>query len=57
MVSVARSSSEVGSYTNTKKKKRGERLKYICYYEFKPEDLDKVIPLFQKMRELRETED
>jgi hypothetical protein len=25
----------------------------MCYFEFKPEDLDKVIPLFQKMTELR----
>ena len=30
-------------------------MKYICYWEIKPEDLDKVIPLFQKMRELRGT--
>jgi hypothetical protein len=28
-------------------------VKYICYFEFKPEDLDKVIPLFQKMVEKR----
>lgn len=28
-------------------------MKYVCYWEMCPEDLDKVIPLFQKMRELR----
>ena len=27
-------------------------MKYICYWEMCPEDIDKVIPLFQKMREL-----
>lgn len=32
-------------------------MKYIAYFELKPEDLDKAIPLFQKMRELRKTED
>jgi hypothetical protein len=32
-------------------------MKYICYWEFCPEDLDKIIPLFQKMRELRESPD
>ena len=32
-------------------------MKYICYWEMKPEDLDKVIPLFKKMQELREKED
>jgi len=30
-------------------------VKYICYFEMDPKDLDKVIPLFQKMRELRGT--
>jgi len=30
-------------------------MKYICYWEIKPEDFDKVIPLFQKMLELRGT--
>ena len=30
-----------------------EKVKYISFYEFKPEDLDKVILLFQKMQELR----
>ena len=28
-------------------------MKYICYYEFEAKDLDKIIPLFQKMVELR----
>jgi len=36
-----------------RRKREGERVKYICYFEFKPEDTDKVIPLFQKMIELR----
>ena len=30
-------------------------MKYMCYFEFKPEDMDKILPLFQKMRELRGT--
>jgi len=28
-------------------------VKYICFHDYKPEDLDKIIPLFQKMEELR----
>ena len=31
-------------------------MKYILYWEFCPEDMDKIIPLFQKMGELRGTE-
>ncbi len=30
-------------------------MKYILFWEFCPEDLDKIIPLFQKMGELRGT--
>ena len=30
---------------------------YICYYEMKPENLDKVISLFQEMVKLRGTGD
>ena len=30
-------------------------MKYMLFWEFCPEDLDKVIPLFQKMGELRGT--
>jgi len=30
-------------------------MKYILFWEFCPEDMDKVIPLFQKMGELRGT--
>jgi len=30
---------------------------YACFWEIKPEDLDKAIPLFQKMVELRGTGD
>ena len=33
----------MGSYTSTKKKGRGEELKYIVFWEFCPEDMDKVI--------------
>ena len=32
-------------------------MKYIVFWEFNPEDMDKVIPLFQKMGELRGTAD
>ena len=32
-------------------------MKYICYWEFCPEDIDKVIPLFRKVQELRATQD
>ena len=32
-------------------------MKYMCYWEMCPEDLDKIIPLFKKMGELRGTED
>ena len=32
-------------------------MKYILYWEMCPEDIDKVIPLFQKMIKLRETKD
>ncbi len=32
-------------------------MKYVCYWELCPEDMDKVIPLFQKMQELRGTKD
>ena len=28
---------------------------YACFWEFKPEDMDNVIPVFQKMVELRGT--
>jgi hypothetical protein len=28
-------------------------MKYVCYWEMCPEDLDKAIPLFKKMQELR----
>ena len=28
-------------------------MKYICFYEFEPENMDKVIASFQKMQELR----
>jgi len=31
-----------------------EEVKYLVHYEFNPEDFDKVIPLFQKMQELRQ---
>ena len=30
-------------------------MKYMCYWEMCPEDLDKIIPLFKKMGELRGT--
>lgn len=30
---------------------------YICYYQIKPENLDKVISLFQEMVKLRRTGD
>ena len=42
-----------GAIQVPRRKREGEEVKYICYFEFKPEDLDKVIPLFQKMIELR----
>ncbi len=46
----------MGSGTSTKKQEgKSEKMKYICYWEMDPKDLDKGIPLFQKMRELRGT--
>ena len=30
-------------------------MKYMMFWEFCPEDLDKIIPLFQKMEEIRGT--
>jgi hypothetical protein len=33
----------VGSYKSTKTERRGEELKYIVFWEFCPEDMDKVI--------------
>ena len=47
-------SSEVGSYTSTKKERRGEEMKYIVFWEMCPEDFDKVIPKFQEVMEERE---
>ena len=32
-------------------------MKYMLHWEFCPEDIDKVIPLFRKMQELRESKD
>jgi len=32
-------------------------MKYMLYWEMCPEDIDKVIPLFQEMIKLRETKD
>ena len=32
-------------------------MKYVLYWEMCPEDMDKVIPLFKKMAELRGTKD
>jgi hypothetical protein len=32
-------------------------MKYLLHWEMRPEDIDKVIPLFQKMIKLRETDD
>ena len=32
-------------------------MKYMLYWEMRPEDIGKVIPLFQKMIKLRETKD
>ena len=32
-------------------------MKYVVYWEMCPEDLDKLIPLFKKMQELRDTKD
>jgi hypothetical protein len=43
----------VGNYKSTNNKGVKNEMKYICYFEFDPEDLDKIIPLYDKMRELR----
>ena len=48
-------SSEVGSYTNTKKKIEGEKVKFIGFYELKPEDFAKVIPKFREAIAARKT--
>ena len=32
-------------------------MKYVVYWEMCPEDFDKIIPLFKKMQELRDTKD
>ena len=46
----------MGSYTSTSKEKRGEKMKYIAFWETSPEDFDKVIPKFREIMAARETE-
>jgi hypothetical protein len=47
-------SSEVGRYRSTKKEGRGKELKYIVYWEFCQEDLEKVVNKFVKYQKEHE---
>jgi len=47
-------SSGLGSYTNTNKKGIGDEMNYIGFWEYSPEDFDKVIELFRQATVERE---
>ena len=44
----------MGSYESTKKREGVGKLKFIAFWEYKPEDFDKMLERFAQLRAIRE---